>query len=171
MGVYYKPVDEELLRIAQEVIDAWHPELKRARIGFVFKSEAGTHKGHMVLADVGAIPARMKIHLELDYIVSVAFDVWNRFDDKKRRALLDHEFCHCYRNSNTGEWTTRDHDVQEFVEVVQRHGLWTNSLTEMDQAIRQAPLPGLTDKQQGFVRSVTLTAATMAEVAHAASGS
>jgi len=47
--------------------------------------------------------------------------------EEGKLALLDHELCHCGTSKNAkGEpvYYLRRHDLEEFEEVVRRHGLW-----------------------------------------------
>lgn len=140
MGGFFEEADDELLRIAQEVIDEFHPMLRQARFGFVFQDKVPKRKGAKVLAAVSLVSPKIKVYLDFDYLVWVAKDEWDIMGDEDRVALLDHEFCHCCLNENF-EWATRDHDVQEFVAIIERHGLWTGELRRMGDAVVQARLP------------------------------
>jgi hypothetical protein len=50
--------------------------------------------------------------------------VWNLFNDAQRAALIDHELCHFRKNKETGAYDARGHDLEEFNEIVERHGIW-----------------------------------------------
>lgn len=146
MGGYFEPAGEELLDIAQDVLEKHHPFLaKQARFGFAFLSEAPKRKGRKILAQVSLVPARTKFHLSLDYLIWVAHDEWDKLGEVSRRAVLDHEFCHCAMNDNS-DWTTRDHDIQEFTEIIERYGLWNSGLVRLSDVI-QGALP-LEDEQE-----------------------
>lgn len=138
---YFEPADEELLELAREVIEQSHPHLRAARFGFAFRNEAGTRHGFQVLASVSVVSPLQKVHLNFDYLIWVAFPDWTIMSAEKRVALLDHEFCHC-RPKDNGEWGICDHDVQEFLAVIKRHGLWRYDLQRLGKVI-QDHLPGL----------------------------
>lgn len=138
---YFEEADEVLLEIATYVIERYHPKLRGANFGFAFRSEAATSRGKRILAAVSKVSATVKIHVDFDYLIWVAKDAWDHMTHEKRAALLDHEFCHCVQNDNF-EWTMRDHDIQEFVEIIERHGLWTNDLHRMAEAVQEY-LPGI----------------------------
>ena len=84
-----------------------------------------------------------------DLIVLLNRGYWGNFSEAQRAALIDHELCHfevvrdkagdpktdergrtCYR--------IRKHDVEEFQEIVARHGLWKSDLEQFVEAARDA---------------------------------
>jgi len=72
----------------------------------------------------------------------VNLEVWNNAIPAWREALLDHELSHCdctQDKAGNKKWNIVDHDVQEFVSVVRRHGLWEADLQKLMIAARQAP--------------------------------
>lgn len=138
---YFEEADEELLELARDVIEKFHPRLLEVRFGFAFRSEALTRKGFSVLASTSLVSSRVRVHLEFDYLVWVALPEWEKMDLERRTAVLDHEFCHCAQNVR-GDWILCDHDVQEFVAVIERHGLWTYNLERLGRAVQEC-LPGL----------------------------
>lgn len=61
------------------------------------------------------------------FVIEVAEDAWSLLDADQRKALLDHELCHfCLEESEEGppEMALLDHDVEEFVAIMERHGAW-----------------------------------------------
>lgn len=157
---YYKPADEELLETARRVIAEVesHQPLSRAKIGFAFRHEAPERNGKKVLAQVRKVSDQIKHHLELDYLIWVAEDEWDKMDAETRFAVLDHEFCHCYFDWDRG-WSTRDHDVQEFIDVIYRHGIWRKDLVPL-AAVVQMHMPLSLDEEGelGGVVAVPVTA-------------
>lgn len=84
-----------------------------------------------------------------DFLVEIAEAHWLVADPATREALVDHELSHLWWrwdktrvvtvDPETGEetseirkvfkgWTLRTHDVEEFREVLERRGLWTDDL-------------------------------------------
>ncbi len=78
---------------------------------------------------------------------------------EKLEALVDHELCHIQRNvgmvitdPNTGRilkkewadkddpdsWHIREHDVEEFSDIIHRHGLWEHGIEKFAEAVRNA---------------------------------
>lgn len=62
----------------------------------------------------------------------------------QRLALIDHEFCHAGQGDKP-EWTIFPHDVEEFVIIIERHGLWKWDLQQLGKAVSAAQLhlPGV----------------------------
>lgn len=138
---------------AKDLINKYHPHLRNygARIGFLFRKEAPIRSGKHTLGQAQKVTDKMKVMLDYDFIIWVAKDVWDRSTTARRMALLDHELCHCVFGSNG--WTIRPHDMEEFVEVIDRWGFWTNNLMRVQEiANKQPPLPGMEDK--GTVEAV-----------------
>lgn len=155
---YFEEADEDLLTLAEEVMDTHHKLLKRARIGFAFLSEAPTRKGRKVLAQVSLVPDAVEFHLQLDYLLWVARDEWDAMNGMERRAVLDHEFCHCDLKEN-GDWGLRDHDVQEFIEIIHRHGLWNNGLVELGHVVQGVlPLEEMSAGSEGRIVAAPILA-------------
>ena len=82
-------------------------------------------------------------------------EAWN---EERMSALLDHELVHCelardpktqaIKRDECGNpvYRIRGHDIEEFREIVERHGLWKSDLesfAESIKAIIKAPLLGV----------------------------
>lgn len=66
--------------------------------------------------------------------IEIAADLWEDLTNAQRIALVDHEICHLHvGETDDGEYemVIREHDVEEFDEVVRRHGLWTDDLWQL----------------------------------------
>lgn len=94
--------------------------------------------------------------VDYDFVIVLNQEVWEdpAFDREKKLALLDHELCHAARAvDDDGEekidskgrpvWRTRGHDIEEFIEIVNRRGCWKRDLEKFGEAImakKKAPL-------------------------------
>lgn len=96
------------------------------------------------------------------FILEFARDVWATLSDVQKRALVDHELCHCsIEIDDEGELHLgmRPHDIEEFAEIVDRHGLWRDDLKIFAKPILDAygidgsPLP-VTDSRDAEVVSI-----------------
>lgn len=58
------------------------------------------------------------------------------FGEDQRAALVDHELCHC--GGTYGQWTMKKHDVDEFMAIIVRHGLWLPDLAFAAKAFENA---------------------------------
>ena len=78
---------------------------------------------------------------QFDFVILLNHEAWNRadFSAEQQAALVDHQLCHAQVAIDTdGEpkadelgrtvYRIRRHDVEEFRDVVARHGLWTDDL-------------------------------------------
>lgn len=95
------------------------------------------------------------------------------------KALLDHQLCHCeISKDQNGEpkidengrtvYRIRKHDIEEFREVVARHGLWMGDLEEFAAAIKEKEdRPLLKDAELAAERPATLPLGTPAGSASA----
>ena len=124
-----------LLSLAIDIIRKYHPALAQARIGFVFRKEADQKNGKTILGKATKVSPKMKIHTGLDFLIWIAMDIWNQADERRRRALVDHELCHC---DWVGEPKLRLHDIEEFTCIVERYGLWTLDLFRAKDAFEKA---------------------------------
>lgn len=90
------------------------------------------------------------------FIIEPAFKHWSM---EKLKALVDHELCHIQRDTgmevidpvsgrilrrewankdNPDNWHIREHDVEEFSDVIHRHGLWEHGIEKFAEAVRDA---------------------------------
>lgn len=141
MSTIYRRADE-VAHIAWELIQDHHPHLEPVRIEFVWRDKASDSKGKTVLAKarkVGGLNAFLGRlgkdgdHYEEFFVMEVAEDTWEALSDKQHIALVDHELCHFVLNDKGGLAITA-HDVEEFVEIVLRHGLWKRDVAELIEA-------------------------------------
>ena len=126
MVVYWEEVTQEVLDLAGEIIAAHHPHLEDAKVGFVFRSEASKSGDKIVLGQAAKVSAKLRPHLDLDFIIWLAEDEWQHLEPIQKRALVDHELCHC--DWHDGRPRMRHHDVEEFYVILIRYGLWTDNL-------------------------------------------
>ena len=157
MTAYFKKADDEVIQLTQELIDQYHPWLKQYSVGVIFRSERQVSGGRDILGEASKVNDKTNALLpddqRLDFLIWLAEDFWHDATDIERRALLDHELCHCGENGKM-----RHHDVQEFVCIIERYGLWYPALRQMAHAAQQHTLPGILEESRrgGKVISVNL---------------
>lgn len=132
----------EVEKVAHELIRGPHVRLATAPIAYVFRSPAAKDRGRDVWAKarkvsgLAAFLAVTPTPLEepdfLDvgepptdfFVVEVAADIWQTLNDRQKTALVDHELSHFdYLPGDPLKLT--GHDLEEFVGVVRRYGLWS----------------------------------------------
>ena len=125
-------------QIARELIRESHRHLTNVDIKFVFTDKIMKRAGQEVWGTtrkVGSFAAFLAGQDEDEenanfFVITISEPVWSYLDPKKRRALVDHELCHCWVDLDSEEpkLVLLGHDLEEFVQVVQRHGLWRDSV-------------------------------------------
>ncbi|HHV63841.1 MAG TPA: hypothetical protein GXX46_02005 [Peptococcaceae bacterium] len=143
--------------IAEKLIDDHHPHLRDAKdlIEYYIRDDGGVNwagKCKKCSAFERFLTGKM-FHI---FVIAPAFEGWPM---EKLRALIDHELCHIQRKTGivvidptTGEitrkewaskddpenWLIREHDVEEFSDVIYRHGLWDTGIEKFAEAVRDA---------------------------------
>lgn len=144
-------------KLMDELIAAHHTHLAEAKIALAWMYEKKPDAdGRLVLGrckKCSDLDFQMSEH---DFVIQLNFEAWNAagFSEVQMRALLDHELCHAQVAKDTnGEekkdengrtvYRIRKHDVEEFQEIVARHGVWKDDLRSFAEAAMRA-----TDKKQ-----------------------
>ena len=138
----------------------WHENLAAARIALAWRLRTKEDRDRkIVLGKCLKVTDLQKEFHTYDFIILLNQEYWVRFDAKQKLALVDHELCHARPDlGNTGAqktdergrlvWRHRKHDIEEFREIVQRHGCYKADLEEFAKAIRDRELvqqPSLLD--------------------------
>lgn len=126
----------EAERIAQRIIDEWHPHLRGVPIAYITKT-AGSDGAESVktakaprggkalkLGSAASVSEKYQLIASEDYefIIELNGQYWDRLELAQQEALIDHQLCHC-RKDEDGFYTA-DHDLEEFRQIVRRHGFW-----------------------------------------------
>ena len=169
MTIEYSEAPQSILSLAQKLIEDHHPNLQEANIAFVMRSEAQQGANGKVVAHTTRVKADIRVYADYDFLVWIAEDAWQRLTDKQRSAVIDHELCHMGGNVDTG-WSIRPHDINEFRDVLARHGMWNDRLAlSLAPVISQLELPIEEEPQPhaGSVTTITFTPADLSVIARA----
>lgn len=136
--------------IAQDLIVNYHQHLMNVRVEYLFMDKTPVSKGKAtwgrmrkvtgLSAFLSTIPHEDKL-MGFNYdivdggdicnqpffVMEVSAEIWGQLDDKQRRALVDHELSHCWRDEDD-QLVLLSHDIEEFAGVIKRHGLWRPDL-------------------------------------------
>lgn len=146
----------EVQVIAEQLIKMHHPHLLDAMdeelIGYFFRDGNADWAGKAKKCTAFERYVTGKL-----LFVFINSDSWGAMKPDQRKALVDHELCHFTRNSfkeydtekkewiityedahDPKNWGIRDHDVEEFSEVINRHGLWETGIEKFAAAVRDA---------------------------------
>lgn len=152
--------DYEVRKLATTLITQYHRHLEQATILYLMTTKNTMRSGKLVLGKAtkpaGLVRFLSSAHVAqeepADFIITLNSTAWEeRLTESQKEALLDHELCHCGYELNGDDevkWVIRPHDVEEFAEIIERHGLWEPELERMADAIEQLKLPLASVKAQ-----------------------
>ncbi len=142
MAEYWR-CPKEVYGLIEELIPAHHEHLVDARILLIFRDQAGKRAGKLVAATASKMSAKDNAIADAAppyaFKIVIAGDLWLLNTDAWGRALIDHELCHCGGNSEDG-WELVGHDLEEFAEIVERHGLWMSDVKAFCERVVQLEL-------------------------------
>jgi hypothetical protein len=136
-----------------DLVEEHHDEITNARIALAWAlSWKPDVDGHVKLGQMKkASDLDRELH-PFDFVCLLNAEWWQdgRVVDAQRRALLDHELCHAtVKLDEDGEpardskdrvvYRLRKHDIEEFSEIVARHGCYKRDLETFAAALRRAP--------------------------------
>jgi len=134
----------ELDPTVADLVAKHHPHLERAHIVCVGKPKAGKKGNRYNVAKFRKVTALYRTLLgeyeEVDYLIEVGLDQWERLEARQRRIVLDHELCHGGGQDEEGRWTVVEHDLEEFRAIVKRYGKWSPDVELFVDAVAQLPL-------------------------------
>lgn len=132
--------DDPAYKILDELVGKFHPHLSEARIALVWGHGMKPDRdGHVTWGQTKKVGPLEQQFNAFDFVIVLNETVWNELakTPNGQQALLDHELCHCgSRTNDEGEvsYNILKHDLEEFVPVVRRHGLWRSSVECMVKA-------------------------------------
>lgn len=134
----YDKATHAMLELVESITHQHHKRLDGASIAVLTKEKASKSKGKTILATASLVPSKVEPILDDEYhfMIVIGRDRWETLEDAQRRALIDHELCHCVMDGDAPKM--RNHDYEEFAEIIARHGFWREDAGE--QMIQQALL-------------------------------
>ena len=146
VNVAVASTDDPAYDLLGQELEASHPELVGAGIALVWRfGWRPDADGRLTLGQARRCTDPERLMHGTDFLILLNSEAWHGFDERQRRALLDHELSHCAPALDDGGeqgedeegrpvWRTRGHDAEEFVDVVKRHGLWRSDLERLAAA-------------------------------------
>ena len=130
---------EQPAAIAKLLIPLHHEHLAEgpngpATLAFLFKAKM-QGKGRTVLGTAKLAPGELTHFTGFDFVLSFNHSAWVGMTLDQKLALVDHELCHCGYDGDKGEYGIIAHDVEDFVSIISRHGLWQAGLVPFAKAI------------------------------------
>jgi len=82
------------------------------------------------------------------YMIQFNNEVWQTLTAVQREALVFHELLHVFYDSERDKYSIAEHDVEEFVRVVHKYGLWREDVKKfMDEGLRTITLGDSENKE------------------------
>ena len=134
---------EEAEKIGKKLIKENHtPRLASAGIIYLFKKKM-KHLGTATKRTQKDLLVNEILGVECDFIITINWPSWIVMEDHQKSALIDHELTHCTYTDRKGELVPalREHDLEEFREIVDRHGLWHGGLNSMAEVMVRTTKP------------------------------
>ena len=121
--------------IAKALIPRLHKDVKRARVGYLFR-EKMQGRGMVKLATAKKASADLEYFAELDFVIDFNHEAWLQLTPIAKIALVDHELAHLGVGDDGG-FCLVPHDIEEFCAIVGRWGLWRPSLVTFGHVCSQ----------------------------------
>lgn len=131
----------EPARIAARIIRDHRPELADLNLCYMWRDEAvSMGEGRVVAGQCVHVSDRDYAIHGHDFLILFARDVWTAADKEFLPAIVDHELAHVgirldehgdrVVDEDTGRVKTycRHHDIEEFADVLERHGAYHSAL-------------------------------------------
>ena len=130
--------DTNLDHLAEEIRVKHHEHLHDAEISYLMTKKPMNRGGKLILGKAKLSKGLLGFYSRADFIIIIQAEAWDKADLPTRQALVDHELCHCtYEPEEDGSktWALRGHDVEEFTDIIDRHGLWHDDLKLFGRAV------------------------------------
>lgn len=150
-------------KIAEEIIPEYHSSLddQGMAIVYLFKKKAPKKGDTVNLGTASKRSTKDQVVANIiggfcHFVITIGWDQWLLLDEDGRRALVDHELCHCevdFDKKGNPVPKIRHHDIEEFDEIIERHGLWRRSIENTAKAMERARQMGLFDARDRRIHS------------------
>lgn len=136
------PETKSVYVMLRKMLKRYHTELCHAKVALAWRIALKPDKdGHLVLGKCLKQSDLQKEFHKYDFVILLNKEVWNdeKFDKKKKYALIDHELCHAapqinkkgkQKKDERGRYVfrSRAHELEEFRCIVERHGCYKRDL-------------------------------------------
>jgi hypothetical protein len=129
---------DELLALAKKLIEDHHGHLVEANIKYLFRTGNWEVKKRDTWGQAKKVSKETNFLTGYDFIILIHQDVWYQLVPEHQEALLDHELQHCSAGTDDAGnkvWYIQGHDVEDFLPIIRRHGLWSPALKKIETAL------------------------------------
>jgi hypothetical protein len=153
--IIQRSVDPEPHDLLEELVGQFYPHLAEARIVLLWRWGLKPDKdGRLVLGRCKKASDLDHALAEYDFAIMLNHGAWAALNDRQRRALVDHELMHAavsYDKNGDVErdedgrpkWRIRKHDLEEFRDIVERHGCYKGDIEDFVRAAAGNRAPSL----------------------------
>jgi len=134
MSVDYSKPTSEIKDLVKKIRQKYYPKFRKAKIVILMRTGRWDKYGTLGLVSKKA----RKAGVDGDYVLTLNADEWEHLGKKGQNALVDHELRHMARKKtkNGTKFKLYHHEVEEFIDIVKRHGTWRPSLVEMKDVMK-----------------------------------
>lgn len=131
----------EVETIAKEIIQKHRPYLGHVKITYMFRPEGSVTDDKVIAGMCVRVDDRNRSVHDYDFIIEIAKDVWDEAPTEEfKTALVDHELGHAGirmdeegdvrydEKTNRPKTYIKKHDIEEFEDVLDRHGAYHKAL-------------------------------------------
>lgn len=148
----YTPAPE-VEQIAQGIIGTHRQILGHLKIAYVFRDKAPVSDGKITAGMCRRVDDLNHTLHDHDFVIEISKDLWEEIgSDEFKQALVDHELGHCGirmdesgdvlydERTNRPKTYVKKHDIEEFADVLFRHGAYHEELRNFIQAFADRQL-------------------------------
>jgi hypothetical protein len=144
-----RQTEPEPYRMMDDLIMDYHPHLEQARVALAWRYGWTSDKdGRLILGQCRKASDLDREFREFDAVILLNREVWEEesFTAAQKLAVIDHELCHLQLSEDKDGDPIRDergrlvyrlrkHDLEEFRDVVNRHGCYKADLQAFAQVL------------------------------------
>lgn len=142
--------DHEAYKLMEEILPKQHDHLKETNIRILLRTGNNWQsKGREVLGRAKILPDDVRRAFATDAFIVLNQYQWDEvLNEQQKRYLIDHELTHLdvaydgedvkYLDDGRPKLTLRVHDVEDFSDVIQRHGLIMEDTKRLVKAMASA---------------------------------
>ena len=131
--------------IAEELIEQYHPGLVGLKIAHLLKvmpvpkskkvHKQPRHGKKVTLAKTSKVSSKTNALAEKDFhfVIEYGSLYWDKMEDNMKRALVDHELCHCGSDAD-GVYLV-PHGIEDFSEIFARWGCWKSDVEQFVKVV------------------------------------
>lgn len=144
---------KDLQPIVDRIVELFYPLLQGCTIRVAYQSKNFPDRSRTVARIYKVTGWRAWLWDRADgepeafFLIIVAVPNWITLEPRAQIAVLDHEVCHIEYNEETDSLALRDHSIEEFPEVVERHGAYHAGLEHFYHALERGESDDSTCKE------------------------